>query len=306
MAKSKIPTSPPVHHYARAFAAATFGFLAMSLISASILVVWANRTLTDTNAFAQAVGPVIQRPELQEFVAGKVTDQLLQSAPTSDLASQLLAPADLAGKTPEQLQTALRPVIHDSVVEILKAPKVQQSWQDTSRSAHADLIRQLDAGADEVSVDLGPLVDTALAELKQTKLAPVAAHIDLKPSAAKVDLKGAPLEKIRSVYKGLKTGTILLVLLALVLAALAVWTSIHHGKTLRRILVSTGIAALVVAAVVSLPAVVRAPNADPAAAKAALAVAGTLLHGLQTGCLVLGVTCIVAAIGYKLASSRLS
>src|SRR5229473_3289922 len=107
MAKSKTPPAPLVHHYVRTMVSALFGAIAVILIAAGILVVWANRTLTDTNTYVQTVGPVIERPELQDFVATKVTNQLLESAPAPDMASTLLPADQAAGKTPEQLQVLL-------------------------------------------------------------------------------------------------------------------------------------------------------------------------------------------------------
>jgi hypothetical protein len=38
----------------------------------SILVVWANRTLTDTATYTQTVAPLVTQPEVQQFVADKL------------------------------------------------------------------------------------------------------------------------------------------------------------------------------------------------------------------------------------------
>jgi hypothetical protein len=299
MAKAKTPTLPTTHHYLRTPTAGFFGMVAMVLVSASILTVWANRTLTDTNTYVQTVGPVIQRPELQEFVAQKVTDQLLESAPTADVAAQLLPADQVAGKTPEQLKLLLSPVIHDSVVQILSSPRLSEVWKSTNQSAHAEVISRLDANAPEITLDLSPLVDTVLVEMKQTKLAPVADKIDLKPSAAKIDLKGSSIEKLRTAYRSLKTGTLQLLLVTLVCLGLSVWISVHHIKTLRHILTGTGVSALLTAGLIALPSVVSLPAKNAATGRLVAALAGTLLHGLQVACLVLGVIFIAGAIGTK-------
>jgi hypothetical protein len=305
MAKPKTPT-PIVHHYVRTTIAALTGSLALLLISVSIFIVWANRTLTDTTTFTQAVGPVIEKPEVQEFVATKVSAQLLDSAPTPDLASQLLPPDQVTGKTPEQLRSALEPVIHDSIVQVLKAPEVQEAWLKSLTTDHAKFVSALDSNSPDVTLDFGPLVDAALDEIKQTKLAPVASHIDLKPSQAVVTIKSEPLDKLHKAYQLLKTLTPIVVVLALVLVALSVWASVHHGKTLRRILTNTGVSALILAGIVAVSGsgLVLLPTSDPGTGRVALAVVGSLLHGLEMECLVLGVTCLVLAIGYKLYDRR--
>jgi hypothetical protein len=301
MANAKTPT-PKTHHYVRTFLASVMGTLALVLISASILIVWANRTLTDTATFTQAVGPVLEKTEVQGFVAKKVTAQLLDSVPAADLSAQLLPPDQITGKTPDQLRLALQPVIHDSLVDVLKAPEVQEAWRKSLTTGHAQLVSALEANSAEVSLDFGPLVDAALDELKQTKLAPVATKINLKPSAAVVTLKSEPLEKLHKAYQLLKTLTPIVVVVALVLVALSVWASVHHGKTLRRILIATGLSAWFLAAVVAVSAsgVVVPPAGDPDTLRVALAVEGSLLHGLEMGCLVLGLLCLALALGYKL------
>jgi hypothetical protein len=304
MAKPKTSPAPKIHHYVRTPLAALLGALAMLLVSMSILLVWANRTLTDTNTYVNTVGPVIEKPELQDFVATKLADQALQSASVDDLAGKLLTPQDTAGKTPEQVREQVAKVMHDSVTEALKSPQVVDAWKTTNRSVHAELVGQLDANAPAITLDLTPLLQAVTDQLKQTKMAPVADKIDLKPGSAQVQLKGKPLENVHNAYKKLKTVPYLVVLLALALAGLAVWTSAHHAKTLRRMLVGTGVSALLVAAVIALPRVVQLPSADPAASRLAMALAGTLLHGLQEGCLVLGVVCILAALGSKLYERR--
>jgi hypothetical protein len=301
MANAKSPT-PKVHHFVRTFVASVLGSLALILISASIFIVWANRTLTDTTAFTQAVGPVLQQSPVQEFVAKKVTTQLLDSAPTADLAAQLLPPEQAAGKSPDQLRMALQPVIHDSLVDVLKAPQVQEAWRKSLMAGHAKLVSALESNSTDVTLDFGPLVDSALDEIKQTKLAPVATKIDLKPSAAVVTLKSEPLDKIHKAYQLLKSLTPIVVVLALVLVALSVWASVHHGKTLRRILTFTGVIALFLAAVVAVSAsgVVVPPGGGPDTLRVAMAVEGSLLHGLEMECLVLGLVCLALALGYML------
>ncbi len=299
MTKTKTTPTPKTHHYIRTPLAALFGTLALLLVSAGILVVWADRTLTDTPTYVQAVGPVLARPSVQDFVADQVTNQLLNSAPTADLASALLPADETAGQTPEQLQTLLKPKIHADVVQILQSPQIQAAWKSTNKQAHTQFINQLNANASQVTLNLGPFVDAVLAQLKQSQLAPVANQINLQPSNAMVTLKGAPLERIHDGYHWLTTGTLLIVLLAILLAAASIAISVHHAKTLRRMLISTGVSALLVAGLIALPSVVR-PGGNARGSAAAFALAETLLHGLQVACLILGFVCITLALASKL------
>jgi hypothetical protein len=298
MAKIKTPAPSVVHHRVRTTIAAVCGFIAMTLVSVSILVVWANRTLTDTPTFVAAVGPVIERPELQQYLADRATEQLVTSAPLEDLAEQLLSPAQAAGKSPEELQSLLRPVIHDSILSVVKAPRMADAWKQTLTSNHAEVVRQLDADSGKVTLDLSQMVRAVLDEMKSTKLAPVADKLDLKPQTAKVDIKG--IEKVHQAYSGLKAAPLVVLALTLLFASLSVWISVHHMKTLRRMLVGTGVSALVTAGVIALLPVVHIPTSDPEGGKLAGALGATLLHGLQVGCLVLGAATLAAALGSKL------
>lgn len=277
----------------------------MILVAASVLVVWANRTLTDTNTYVQTVGPVLEQPALQDAIANKLTEQIMGSVSLKDLAAGLLPPDQVAAaKTPEQLnalQPQMRLVIHDGVVEVLRSPHLQQVWTDTNRTAHAELIRQLDAGAPQVALDLTPLQTAVIDALKQSKLAPVATKLDEGPARPMVvGLAGKPLEQIRRGYRLLQAGTPVVVLLTILCAAVSVWASVHHIKTLRRMLVGTGVGALLAAGVLALPSVVTLPGAGPDTGRLAAALVTALLHGLEMACLWLGCGCLVLALGSKL------
>ena len=98
IAKPISQVTPTVHHYARTFFAAIFGTLALSLVLVSILVVWANSILTNTDSYVAAVGPLITKPIVRDFIAQKASDNLIKQAPTQDLAKMLLGDAEIMGR----------------------------------------------------------------------------------------------------------------------------------------------------------------------------------------------------------------
>src|SRR5260221_12672135 len=104
-------------HKVRTFFASIFGIIAVGLIMLSMTVVWLNRTLTDTTTFVQTVSPLASKPAIQNFVAQKVSEQLLNSAPTQDLAKMLLPAGQLSGLIPDDhLKMATKPVIDSTVL----------------------------------------------------------------------------------------------------------------------------------------------------------------------------------------------
>jgi len=286
------------HHYLRSFVAGLFGAIALLLVSLSILVVWANRTLTETNIYVQTVSPLIQQPQLQNFVADNVSKQLLASVPLPNLSSSLLG-SNTANIPPGELNSQLTTAIDAAVIQIMASPGIDQAWNATNRSVQASLISQIKTSQPVIQLDFGPLVSAVLGQMKQTKLARVADQINLSPSSAVVTVKGAPIEKIRQGYRILVVAPFVIVFSTLFFAGLSIWISVHHIKTLRRMLIDVGVSSLLLAVLIQLPVFIKTPSSSPAAGQVAVALVHTLLHGLQLALIVLGLVCIVIAVSSK-------
>ncbi len=300
---SKVPAKTPVvqHHRVRTFFASIAGAIAVYLILASVTVVWLNRTLTDTNTFVATVGPLASKPAVQNFVAEKVADQIVQNAPTQDLANQLLPASQIKGQTPDAIRRQLESVVQSSVRQIIASPSFQTLWENTNRSAHAALVSQLNnANVSSISLDLSPAINGVVTELKTTQLKPIAKAIKIKPDTGKLDIKSDKISRIHDYYQKFKEATLAIVALAALMVALTIWLSVHHGKTARRILMSTGVLAIVQGLALTAPSVVKLPGNDVAAQAAARAIAGSLLHNLQIASFAIGAVCIIAAVGSML------
>lgn len=307
-------TAPAVHHRLRTFFASVFGTLALSLVTLSLLVVWANRTLTDTTTYVNTVAPVISQPAVQTFLVTKATDQLLGSVGSGDQSTteaelnsnlrdlvQTLSPGTMTtSKTNDQLLDLARPALRADLTEVVTSPSFANLWRTTNQSAQAQLLTQIKAGATELNLDLSPAVVGAVAVLSQSKLAPIAAKLQLDPAAAKLTLKGNAISKVHQYYGLVAPATIAIVVLTLGLMTLAVWISVHHLKTLRRILVGTGTVTLVLAIALQLPTIIHFKSKDPLASAAAVAIAHTLFHNLQLAALIISGVCLLAALGSKL------
>lgn len=289
-----------VHHRVRTFFAAVLGTIALSLISLTFLSVWLNRTLTNTPTYVDTVTPIASQAAVQNLVAGKIADQLLDSAPTDDLAQMLLTPAQIAGQTGDALKPVLRPVIVTNVKTVLSSPTFTKLWTDTNRSAESQLVTQLASNSSSITLDLHPALVGAVALLKTTPLAQVSDKLDLPADAGVLNLKGGSIDKAHQYYHWFKTGTWTLVILVLVLMVLAVIVSVHHLKTIRRMLVGTAIVSLVLAAILEAPSIVRVKSVDAETLAAAKAIAHVLFHNLQVACIVIAIGCLVLAVGTKI------
>lgn len=298
----KVVISKPEHHYIRTFFSSLFGIIALNLVILSILVVWLNRTVTDTNTYVKTVTPLVDQPDIQNFLAAQATDNLLKNAPPAEVAAALLPAPDVKAKTAEQQAAEVKKIVNDSVLQIVDSPSFENVWISSNLSAHSGLVRQIDAGSKTLTLDLSPLVTGVVSELKETKLAPVSDQIDLPQDAGKLKLQGEGIAKFQDYYKKFKAGTWALVGITLVCITLCVWLSVHHARTARRILFGTGLSSLLLAAVISAPSFITLSGLDPVQRKAAVAFAEVLFRNLQVACIILGVVCILLAVGSKVFS----
>jgi hypothetical protein len=297
-------TKPPAvvqHHPIRTFFAAVFGLIALWLVFASLLLVWVNRTLTDTPTFVSTLTPVLTEPSIQTFITEKATDQILQSVPAPELAVRVLPPAEAAGKTPEQLAPLVRPALLAKLKEFIGSPKSQEIWKSTVESTHTKLTAQLRSGDGDLELDLSPAITGMVDQLKaKPELADVADKIQVPTEAGKLKIAGGSLDQAHKWYNQLQQSTIIVVAATLLAIALSVWLSVHHNKTLRRILMGSGLMALGVAAILQAPSIVPIKSDDPVMRDAVVALSGILFHNLQLACLVLAGVCIAGAIGSKI------
>jgi hypothetical protein len=277
--------------------------MAVGLIFLSILTVWLNRTLTDTATFTATVAPLSSKPEIQNFVAEKVDEQLMKNVSVQDIAATLLPVSQTTGVTDQQLTLLVQPLIRQGVASIVGSPAFAKQWQSITRSAHQQFIAQLQGKSDHLTLDLSPAINDVVADLKQTSLAPISDHIQIDPTAGKLDIQGAGINKVRNGYQLFRKGTVGVVVLAVVLLGGCVALSVHHAKTMRRISLVTGVGALLFAALLEAPKFLKI-GGDPTESAAAMAFVQVLLHNLQIACIIIGILGIAAAVGSKLYSAR--
>ena len=294
--------SLPTHHV-RTFFASLLGIAAVGLIFLSILTVWLDRTLTNTATFTATVAPLGSKPEIQNFVAEKVDDQLMKNVSVQDIATTLLPVAQTTGVTDQQLMLLVQPLIRQGVASIVGSPAFAAQWQGITRSAHQQFITQLQGSSDHLTLNLSPAVNDVVADLKQTSLAPISNHIQIDQSAGKLNIQGNGVTKVRRVYKTFREGTMLIVVLALVLLGGCVALSVHHGKTMRRVSMVVGIGSLLFALLLEAPRFLKI-GGNPTDSAAAMAFMEVLLHNLQVACVVVGMLGVAGAIGSKLYSAR--
>ena len=304
MPNQKTPQNAP-HHHVRTFFAAIFGTLAVSLVLSSLVIVWLNRTLTDTSTYVKTVTPLATKPAIQNLVAQKVSQQIIDNATTSDLASTLL-PAQVSQQA-EVLKPQLQAIIEKNILTVVQSPAFLTLWTNTNQTAHASLIKQLNDNTPGLTINLQPVVDGVLMQLKTTQLAPFVDKLDIKPNAAVITLKNSGIEKAHTYYQDFQKATWFVVFLAAVFSVLTIVISVNHAKTFRRTAIGAGVMALLLGLSITIASKITINSgADVATRQAAVVFASTLLHNLQMSSLLLGITLIVAAVVSKLISKARS
>lgn len=295
---------PVKHHRVRTFFAALFGFFAIGLIITSIIVVWLNATLTNTNQYVKTVTPIVRSQAVQKFVTTQVSDQILngKDVPLYDFASQLLGQDEVAGKTDEQLKVAVTPIVKETIRGIVSSPSFAKLWENSNRTIHASFVSQLDSNSPTIKLNFQPVINGVIDQLTGTRLAFVKDHLQLDGNTGQIEFEGKGLDTVRRGYKYFKEATWLIVLVTLVFVILCVWLSVHHLRTIRRIALFTGLYAGILAILLSAGHLVKLPGNDPDQQQLIIALFESLTHQLSTALIVVAVIGIGGAIVSKVIS----
>lgn len=288
------------HHYLRTTVASLFGFLAVSLIIFSILAVWLNRTITDTETYVDTVAPLITKPEIQNFIADKATDTLIENAPIEEISKELLGQTALAGQSPEELKILVKPTIKKEILQVLARPAFAEFWSNTNESVHSQLITQIKSGSDTVILDFQPVIKESLVQLSGTRISFATDKIELKPDAGKLELKDSGIIKANDYYQKIQRAIVLLVVVAAISLALCIWISVHHMKTVRRVFAATGLFGLILLIMLQAPSFISVSNADTVSKEAIVAISRGIFKNLQTSLLVVTAVSFTISFGSKI------
>jgi hypothetical protein len=139
-------------------------------VLAAVPVIWAGQELR-TEKYAETAGPLIDDPEIQAAIAGRVTADIRRQVDlpqivdgTVDALAELGIPRSLVrrhlGSVLDPTEAALAALIEKDVRETLDSPVAAQLWRSTLREAR-DAIATGSTSEESVNVDLAPLVDEA-------------------------------------------------------------------------------------------------------------------------------------------------
>lgn len=166
--------------------------LAALLSMLSVVAVWANSIVQDTDRYVATVGPLASDPDVQEAVTNRVTAAVLAQIDVDALVKELTdaaaekgAPprlATLLGGLDKPISSGLKRVVSSTVERVVTSSAFEKVWVNGNRRAHTALDKALTGHSDsavklennQVVIDLGPIVAQVKDQLVDAGFSPAA------------------------------------------------------------------------------------------------------------------------------------
>ncbi|GGX84807.1 hypothetical protein [Streptomyces fructofermentans] len=303
-------TAKPRRHRGRSFLAALLIVLGCVLAPLSAVASWASDVVGDTDTYVDTVAPLASDPDIQNAVANRVTDAVMERLDLQTLL-QDVAPKDrpllekALGKLGDSLEDAVRSFVHDKAQDVAASDTFERIWTQANRRVHSAVDKALTGSGggavkindDTVTLDLGPVVEDVKQRLVDEGLTAAGKIPEVSTDFTLV--KSEDVGKVKTYFRILQLMGNWLPVIAVLLVAVGVWLSAHR----RRVLVAAALGFAFATAVLGVALTVfRAVYLDalpPGVSQgAAGAVYDTLIHYLRTAIrtvVTLGVVVALAA-----------
>ena len=150
-----------------------FGVIGVIGVLASVVGVWAHRTVFNSETVADAVDQALLNPEVNEALATFLTDQLVDAVPLEDLIADRV-PDELEPFTPV-LVGGVRNVVHEGMTRVLEDGRAREALVAVVERAHEAVMRVLEGDGlrdgvtvegEDIKVNLLPLLSRGLERLQ--------------------------------------------------------------------------------------------------------------------------------------------
>lgn len=282
--------------------------LSCLLVVLSTTVVWAHRTVLNTDTFVGTVGPVFEHPEVDAAVATRATDQLFTQLHLQNRLKEALPAKVSFAAVP--ITNATEGYVSAQLAKVLGSARFQKIWIETLTSTHQVLVavlrgqktQSLSTSGGYIVLNTVPVINDALGEVSGLASSLTGKNVKL-PTITSAEVPQAAVNKLSkalgvqlpsnfgqitlvrsknlsTVQRGVKAFdrlVILLPLITLVLIALTLWLSVSRRRTLVQLLAGTTLLMIVVRRVVIHAQSALANSAH--SPQVAQIVLGDLLHG---------------------------
>jgi len=272
---------------------------------ASVLAVWVQRELLDTNVYVRTSSAMLADPAVRTAVATYAVDELYRRVNVEAELKGVL-PADV-NRFSNLAAAALRPAAYQLVDQALQTSLLASLWEQANRQAHAQFVHTVVGGGGGIVSARGGVVTLELRPI----LVEATQRIGLGESlAARIPVDAGSIEVLRSGQLATVQDTLRLLdsvakflpFVALGLYAAAVWLARDRRREVLRdtgigLIVGGGLLLLLLGAVsgVVLDRVVSQPEAHDAAA-AAWQIIASPLRGALWAIIALGAVVVLGAL----------
>lgn len=302
------------HHPFRSAGSVLLILLAALLSLLSVVAVWANSIVRDTDRYVATVGPLASDPDVQKAVTNRVTDAVLAQIDVDALVKELqdavsetgVPPkaAQLVGNLEAPITSGLKQLVSGIVERVVTSGAFETVWVEGNRRVHAAVDKALTGEADsavslkndEVAIDVAPIVAQVKERLVDAGLGAAAKIPDIHTDF--VVVQSNDIGKIKTYMRVLEIMGGWLPVIALLVAAAGVYTAFNR----RHALIGTGLAVFAAMLFLGITLTVfrdvyldHLPSgASPAAAGA---VYDALIKFLRAGVRALGALALITAVG---------
>ena len=302
------------HRPGRTIPAVLLIILACILAPLSVVSVWANDFIADTDRYVATVAPLATDPAVQGAVTDQVTTLITKQVDLPTLVKSvtgLLPSSGLGSNAATALNALSGPIvsgitsfIHTAVAKVVDSPAFATVWTEVNRTAHASAVKALTGegggavqlSGNDVNIDLAPVIAQVKAQLVSSGFG-LADNIPTVHTSFTV-LTSDSVPKVKTGFKLLQIAGNWLPIATVVIGAAGVLLAIRRRNAL--IGVSLGIAlGMVILGIIldvgrtyvigQLPANASEP--------AATVVIDALLHFLRVTIRTCGVLAVVIALG---------
>lgn len=236
------------HHPFRSFGSVVLILVAALLAMLSVVAVWANSIVQDTDRYVKTVGPLASDPDVQKAATNRISAAVLAQIDVDALVQQLTDAASAKGVPPQAakllgnldgpIESGLKQLVTGTVERVVTSNAFETVWVNGNRRAHAALVKALTGEADgtvkvennQVVIDLGPIVAEVKDQLVAAGFTPAAkipaVHTNFVVFASK------DLGKIRSYVRVLEILGGWLPVIALLIAAAGVYVAFNRRHAL--------------------------------------------------------------------------
>jgi hypothetical protein len=322
-------------HRARSVGAAVIATLTAILLVVSVIASWTSGTALNTEKFVKRISPIMDEPAVRTAVATEIGNELVTVLHVQDRLTPVL-PSNLAFLS-AALATGVERVVREQVTKIVDSNAFDRIWVAALTLSHQQVVttltgsrapRQIINGKIYVNLidvvvlvmqdlvqQLPTIFGTALAQRIPDGLTADAVRlllsralgVDLSATFASVPILDATaLDQARKGIKVINLAVILVIALALVAFAAAVWLSPRRRRTLVQIgLLTAGLTGVLFFVVRGLTRSAVSGISDDTLRPAAASATRVVLSSLRQEAIALFVVALVLAlVAYVVGSSR--